>query len=168
MEEINVELLENTAPLKQEKEYLHLCHYRNGQLYVHWNIHSWRYHFVYLYNQTKSSLLTIRVIGWQENSQNSRGNAKFTDIIVKKEVQDQFVSYLPHFDVSVVEIGLGEGENFFPLMQSNKLSLHHVREFVVGFDEQIQWNSWQLDEQKWFTQFSTYTYYEQLGGEECE
>ncbi|WP_169864844.1 DUF4912 domain-containing protein [Sutcliffiella halmapala] len=160
-----MKVVKNASKPDRKQEYLHVCNY-SSELYSHWNIHDWRYKFAHMFNQKELQFLTIRVIGWQENAQNMMVNAKYTDIIVNKEVQDQFLPILSHFHVCIVEIGLGDGDNFFPIMQSKKLYLYDAKEDDRSFLlHQCKWNSCYLDQKKSYSQFSTYTYYENLGGE---
>ncbi|MGM0835711.1 MAG: hypothetical protein ACQEV7_06100 [Bacillota bacterium] len=145
-------------------EFLHIHCDEHGKLFVQWQYASWRKSFVHLYkgNNEQSLPVTVRIIGWKKNLQNNSLYRKYLDIVVEEGSNSLAVQSIPELHEIIVEIGFGSGREFFPILQSERARLNGKQRFCNT--EEAEWTSIQMDSKAWYSQFSTYTYYENVGG----
>jgi hypothetical protein len=145
-------------------EFLHIHCDENGKLFVQWQFASWRKSFVHMYkgNQEQSLPVTVRIIGWKENFQNNSLYGQYLDIVVEEDTNSLAEQSLPELHEIIVEVGLGSGEEFFPILQSERAKINGRQRACNS--EKAEWTSLHRDNKAWYSQFSTYTYYENVGG----
>ncbi|WP_417899600.1 hypothetical protein ABN702_04640 [Bacillus haimaensis] len=145
-------------------EFLQIDSDAHGKLFVQWQFASWRKSFVHMYKgkDDQSMPVTVRIIGWKENFQKNSLYGQYLDIVVEEGSNSLAVQSLPECHVILVEVGLGFGGEFFPILQSERTRLNGKQKACNS--EKAEWTSLQMDTKAWYSQFSTYTYYENVGG----
>ncbi|MGD6832267.1 hypothetical protein ACQCT5_08890 [Sutcliffiella halmapala] len=146
------------------KEFLHIHSDEHGKLIVQWQYASWRKSFVHMYKgKDELSLpVTVRIIGWKENFQINSHYGQYLDIVVEEGSNIVAVHSLPELHEIIVEVGFGYGGEFFPILQSERARFNGKQRLCNS--EKAEWTSLQMDSKTWYSQFSTYTYYENEGG----
>ncbi|MFE7061052.1 hypothetical protein ACFVAD_02720 [Sutcliffiella sp. NPDC057660] len=145
-------------------EFLHIGCDEHGMLFVQWQFASWRKSFVHMYKgkNDQSLPVTIRIIGWKENFQNNSLYGQYLDIVVEEGSNSLTVQIIHDLNEIIVEVGLGSGGEFFPILQSERARLNGKQRACNC--EKTGWISFQMDSKAGYSQFSTYTYYENVGG----
>lgn len=145
-------------------EFLQVQIDEHGKLVVGWHFASWRRSFVHMYkgNSEQSLRVTVRIFGWEDNYQNNGLDGQYLDIVAEEGAASIEGQSLPDFPEMMVEVGLGSGEEFFPLLQSERARIdgnHRASNL-----DKAEWTPFHLYDKSWYSQFSTYTYYENAGG----
>jgi len=145
-------------------EFLHIECDEHGKLFVQWQFASWRKSFVRMYKgkDEQSMPVTVRIIGWKESFQINSLNGQYLDIVVEEGSNSLVVHSLPELHEIIVEVGFGYGGEFFPILQSDRARINGKQRLCKS--ENAEWTSLQMDSEAWYSQFSTYTYYENVGG----
>lgn len=145
-------------------EFLHIECDEHGKLFVQWQFASWRKSFILMYKgkDEQSLPVTVRIIGWKEHFQNDSLYGQYVDIVVEEGSNSLPVQILPELHEIIVEVGLGSGGEFFPILQSERARYYGKQRACNS--EKAEWTSFQMDCKAWYSQFSTYTYYENVGG----
>jgi galactose-1-phosphate uridylyltransferase len=145
-------------------EFLHIHFDDHGKVLVQWQFASWRKSFVHMYkgNHEQSLPVTVRIIGWKENFQKNSLYGQYLDIVVEEGTNSIAEQSLAEVHEILVEVGLGSGEEFFPILQSERARFNGKQR--ASNSENAEWSSLHMDNKAWYSQFSTYTYYEKVGG----
>lgn len=145
-------------------EFLHIHCDEHDELFVQWQFASWRKSFVLMYKgkDEQSLPVTVRIIGWKENFQNNSLYGQYLDIVVEEGSNSLAVQSIPELYQIIVEVGFGSGEEFFPILQSERARLNGKQRACNC--EKAEWISFHMDSKAGYSQFSTYTYYENVGG----
>lgn len=144
------------------QEHFRIVVTEDGQFRAEWNIHEWRKEFVKVYQPKSGNRLIVRLIGWEGSLQSDRNHAYFLDIMTEKNQESLVLPDASVFTSFRTEIGVGEGEVFFPFFISEKINLEWSRNQLMAPPD--EWTPLKLiDKQKWQSLSATYTYYGKTG-----